>query len=129
MLFLFNAHVIDIGDAVKRLSSQDFPLSLPAAGRLSQDHIEGLFREAAFKFDDLVDISPGKAAALAALAAWRVGANAALAVRPDGARSADDCIAKFADVSIQTIAWLGQQATSGSLTRDMIDSEVWSRAA
>ncbi len=126
MLFLFNDVVFDLGDLNGVLRSGQIPLSPEQIETLTAGQLNGLVREAVFADPNIAHNKPEHVRYLVALiSVVAPGANALLAVRPDGAESHAEVGLRYANVTITTLASLWKEQELGCLTAGHINDQVW----
>jgi len=128
VLFLFNETIADIGSPPEQLARSSCPVTIGDLSRMPKGDVLVLLRETIFHNQAFASSQPVKAAALAAMVMVKVGANAALVVRPPGAQSANDVVVRLADVSLRVLGDLSALNNQGRLTPQAIDHAVWSTA-
>jgi hypothetical protein len=129
MLFLFNDVVIDLGDLKSVLRSSDMPLSYAQIDALTPAQLNTLIREAVFADPNIQHNKPKHIKHLTALFSYVVpGANAILAVRPPDAKVWQDVGMRFAQVPIETLAYLWRQQCQRRLPASEVNSAVWTRS-
>ncbi|BDW99964.1 hypothetical protein [Maricaulis maris] len=126
MLFLFNDVVFDLGDLKGILRSEKLPLSPAQIESLTAAQLNGLVREAVFADPNIAHNKPEHVQHIVALISYIApGANALLAVRPDGATSHAEVGLRYANVTITTLASLWRDQRDGHLTPHQINDQVW----
>ncbi|WP_297735404.1 hypothetical protein [uncultured Maricaulis sp.] len=126
MLFLFNDVVFDLGDLNGVLRSGQIPLSPEQIETLTAAQLNSLVREAVFADPNIAHNKPEHVRHLVALISYVApGANALLAVRPDGAASHAEVGLRYANVTITTLASLWKDQELGYLTAGQINDQVW----
>lgn len=126
MLFLFNDAVFDLGDLKSVLNSGQIPLSIAQIEALTVSQLNGLVREAVFSDPQIARSKPDHVRHLCALICYIApGANALLAVCPQGAKSWHAVGLRYANVPITTLAYLWGEQSSGRLTPQLANSAVW----
>ena len=126
MLFLFNDVVFDLGDLHTVLNSEAMPLSPAQIESLTEGQLNILVREAVFADPDVARSKPERMRCICALICYVApGANALLAVRPDGAPSWQAVGLRYATVPITTLAYLWGEQADGRLTAAKANSSVW----
>jgi hypothetical protein len=128
MLFLFNDVVFELGDVSSLLRDGSIPLPVSQFETLTPAHLTELLREAVYVDPNMAHTKFERTRYFCALISYRApGANAILAVRPQGAKGPDDVGLRFANVPITTLAYLWRQQNHEVLTVDEINHEVWFR--
>lgn len=126
MLFLFNDVVFDLGDLKGVLNSGAIPLSHTQIEALTPAQLNILVREAVFADPQIARRKPEHIRHLCALICYIApGANALLAVRPDGAKSWQAVGLRYANVPITTLAYLWGEQGAGRLTPQLANTAVW----
>ena len=126
MLFLFNDVVFDLGDLKSVLNSGKIPLTHAQIEKLTASQLNTLVREMVFEDPNIARSKPEHVRHLCALICYVApGANALLAVRPDGARAAVSVGLRYAAVPITTLAYLWAEQASGRLTPNLANTVVW----
>jgi len=126
MLFLFNDVVFDLGDLKSVLNDGKMPLTPAQIETLTAGQLNVLVREAVFADPDVARRKPEHIRHLCALICYVApGANALLAVRPDGATSWHAVGLRYANVPITTLAYLWREQADGHLTASKANSAVW----
>jgi hypothetical protein len=129
MLFLFNDVVIDLGDLKSVLRSSEMPLSTAQIDALTAAQLNTLVREAVFADPNIPHNKPKHIKHLTALFSYVVpGANAILAVRPPDAKTWHDVGMRFAQVPIETLAYLWRLQSQRRLSAGEVNSAVWTRS-
>ena len=126
MLFLFNDVVFDLGDLHTVLNSDAMPLSYAQIDTMTEGQLNTLVREAVFADPNVGRSKPDRMRCICALICYVApGANALLAVRPDGATSWHGVGLRYANVPITTLAYLWAEQADGRLTPSKANSAVW----
>lgn len=126
MLFLFNDVVFDLGDLNGVLRSGQIPLTLEQIETLTAAQLNGLVREAIFADPNIAQTKPDHVRHLVALISFVApGANALLAVRPEGAEVPAEVGLRYANVMLTTLASLWKDQQLGYLTPGQINDQVW----
>jgi len=125
VLFLFNEIIVDLGSPEEQLARSACPITISALAHVTKGELLLLVREAIFQNPSFASAHPDKAAALAAMILVKMGANAALSVRPATAQSAYDVPVRLADVSLRVLGDLAALNSQGRLTPQAIDRAVW----
>ncbi|WP_291844113.1 hypothetical protein [Maricaulis sp.] len=126
MLFLFNDVVFDLGDLKSVLRSGKLPLSPAQIESLTAGQLNSLVREAVFSDPFIAHNKPEHVRHMVALISFVApGANALLAVRPDGATHFNEVGLRYANVTITTLASLWRDQEDGHLTANQINDQVW----
>ena len=131
MLFLFNDVVFDLGDerelAMSEGAEHGFDPSSLITMRVGK--VVKMLRESVFEEPQLARTSPGVAAFLAAMLAWKTGeANALLAVAPRHIENPTQVQLRLASVSLITLHQLRDLYTAGKLSSHVVNVSVWQHA-
>ena len=130
MLFLFNDVVFDLGDLKSVLRGEDMPLDTAQIEALTPAQLTTLAREAVFADPNVAHTRPKHIRCLVALMAYVIpGSNAILVVRPEGAKSWIEVGVRFAQVPIETLAFLWTAQQSKRLSAAEVNSSVWTRSS
>ena len=130
MLFLFNDIVFDLGDLKTILRSEEMPLDVTQIDTLTPGQLTTLAREAVFTDPNVGRNRPNHIRCLVALMAYAIpGSNAILVVRPEAAKSWIEVGVRFAQVPIETLAYLWSRQQSAPLTAADVNTAVWTRSA
>ncbi|WP_300541379.1 hypothetical protein [Maricaulis sp.] len=130
MLFLFNDVVFDLGDLNSVLRSGEIPLTSAQVEALTAGQLNALVREAVFADPNIAKNKPKHVKHLVALITYVApGANALLAVRPDGAKTHADVGLRYAHVPIETLAYLWGRQSDRPLMAADVNSAVWTRSS
>jgi len=126
MLFLFNDVVFDLGDLQTVLNSEAMPLKPAQIETLNEGQLNVLVREAVFADPNVARSKPEHMRCICALICYVApGANALLAVRPEGAANWQAVGLRYANVPITTLAYLWGEQASDRLTPAKANSSVW----
>ncbi len=130
MLYLFNDIVIDLGDLKSILRSEEMPLDITQIESLTPGQLTTLAREAVFADPNVGRSRPKHIRCLVALMAYAIpGSNAVLVVRPEAAKSWIEVGIRFAQVPIETLAYLWSRQQSRPLSPADVNTAVWTRSA
>lgn len=128
MLFLLNQQVLDLDVAETTLRS--FAGGRAAElERMSPRAVMSLGQDIYFNLPAGAEPDDKAKKILACLIAMKIEADAAVFVRPQHARSAQDVAIRFASLPITTLSFLESMQDARMLTPKLINDSVWSQAA
>lgn len=126
MLFLFNDVVFDLGDLHTVLNSDAMPLSHAQIEPLTAGQLNTLVREVVFADPNVARNKPERMRCICAIICYVApGANALLAVPPEGATHWQSVGLRYANVPITTLAYLWGIQSKGKLTASKANAAVW----
>lgn len=129
MLFLLNDQVLDLGDPQTCLDGSIGALSRVRPERLTPARAALLGQAIYFGCPPGTRPTTGARLALASLLALRTDANAAVFVRPDGARTEADVQYRLALVDLPVLAHLFVLQVGGVLDPRLVNESVWMTAS
>ncbi len=129
MLFLMNNAVLDLSNPAQKLQSVGFPVTPQEAAVMEIPRLTAIIQEATFYNPRIARTAPDHAAGLAALVHFRLGANAALALRQEGANVPAHVYVRFRTLEDSLLEHMQRLQRQGMLTFPAVQVAVWAKAA